>query len=141
MTTAERARHFPEIFLHRALSAALLANGWQVREELSYLTKRFDIVAFKSGVLICVEVKTREFRRAISQLATSRLIFHQVFVALSQRHANEQVMDACKTAQCGLLSVGAPPLFESNLMLAAPWCNERLDPHTQQVLRIAGFKS
>lgn len=141
MKTAERAPQYPEVFLHSALAAYMSASGWQVREEFSYLTKRFDIVAFNSGVLICIEVKTRDYRKALAQLTTSRLIFHQVFVALASRHMSNNAIAECRNSGAGLIAIGTPPRFEPSTIVPAIWCEERLNPHTQQVLKIAGFKA
>jgi hypothetical protein len=64
------------------LADLLSADGWQVSRQVPLGAKRVDIVATRRNKTMSIELKLRDWRRAISQAYLNAAYFDATFVAL-----------------------------------------------------------
>ena len=100
-----------EEHVQQAFASILRDVGFEVREEVRYGGKRFDVVARLNGSFFGFEVKLHDWRRALRQLRAYQLCCDRAFL-VKYGQASEDLIRECSAAGVGLYvieSIGADP--------------------------------
>lgn len=89
------------------LIAHLKERKFKTYTEVPMLDNRIDVVAVKPDLreIFAVEVKVRNWKKALQQALVYRLCAHKVFVALWHRHLRAVNTEAFAERGIGILSV------------------------------------
>jgi hypothetical protein len=93
-----------ELEVQRAFAEVLRDIGFDVREEVCYAGKRFDIVARLNSNLFGFEIKINDWRRALRQLRAYQLCCDRTFLVKFGR-ASDSLVRECVAAGVGLYLV------------------------------------
>jgi hypothetical protein len=84
-----------------AFATTLRDIGFDVREEVCYGGKRFDIIARLNGCLFGFEIKIHDWRRALRQLRAYQLCCDRAFL-VKLGAASDDLIRQCAEAGVGL---------------------------------------
>jgi hypothetical protein len=95
-----------EAQIQRAFAEILRELGFDVREEVGYAGKRFDVVARLNSNLFGFEIKLHDWRRALRQLRAYQLCCDRAFL-VKFGGASDELIRECVSAGVGLYVVDA----------------------------------
>ena len=95
-------------------------QGYLTQQEVPFLLKVADLFCFNedSGECIAVEVKVRNWRRALEQALVYQMMADQVYIALYIEHAKSVDRNLLQSKSVGLLTIDA--FGEVTIILEAP---------------------
>lgn len=64
-----------------------------------------DLVVYFSGLVIAIEAKVEKWKRAMVQAVLNKYYADESYVALSERHLSERVIDEARRFQLGVIAV------------------------------------
>jgi hypothetical protein len=131
--------YLPERFLQRALATHLSAQGLRVREEVPFGLQRFDAIAFDGSSVLGFEVKNSSWKRALAQLNVYKLCCDQVFIAIPETRLQPALLERCRAASVGLVTISSPPRWRYHVILESPHRRSRNKIHRDNLLKITGF--
>ncbi len=126
-----------ELELQKICTNFFLRKGLLAREEVPFLLKVADIFSFnqESGECIAVEVKIRDWRRALKQALVYQLVADKVYIALLDEHIPAVVHDSLLEHSIGLISINTDGTVR--IVLEASVSNKRLPYLTSQAVATA----
>lgn len=115
-------------------SAYFRKLGFQTREEVPFLFKVADLFCFheRTGECIAVEVKIRNWRKAVTQALVYQLMADRVYVALNDNYVN--VIDTMLLADKGIGLLSVSILGDVHKILDAPLSPRRVEYFTCKVV-------
>lgn len=98
-----------EVELQKICGEYFRQKGFLTQEEVPFLLKVADLLCFHegSGECIAVEVKVRDWRKALKQALVYQMMADRVYIALSNKYL--------KTVDCNLLVENAVGLISIDL--------------------------
>ncbi len=82
----------------------LVSQGYRVRHEVPNMGQSADIVATKPGLLMFVEAKVRDWRRALSQCVAHEQVADFICIALGTNSVSEEALSQVAARGYGLIS-------------------------------------
>jgi hypothetical protein len=110
----------------------LLDEGFVVRREVPFLSKRIDIVGVQSESrqILAVEAKVRDWRKGLRQALTYRLCADEVYLALAAPYAKRADRGLLAEFGVGLMAVDGSARLELNA-----WPSQVVAPAFAQKVR------
>lgn len=115
-----------ELQLQEAVAAYFVRHGFVVMSEMQFFSKRIDLFAVDRDSLttIAVEIKTRDWKRALFQARTYLVCADHVFVALPSHLAHNIATKDFERDTIGLLAVQTletpPATWDISIVIPAP---------------------
>lgn len=94
-----------EAELVRVLCGCLKREGYDVRTEIANMGQSIDIVAVREEKITAIEVKVKDWRRALDQCRAHELIADYVCVAVGTVSVSAALLDAAKKRGYGLIHI------------------------------------
>jgi hypothetical protein len=104
-----------EAEVQQVVASELRMRGFDVREEVRYAGKRFDVVARLNNRFFGFEVKLKDWRRALRQLRAYQLCCDRAFL-VKFGNASDELIRECNAAGVGLYVV--PDIDRSARLIA-----------------------
>ena len=130
--------NYPEVFYQRAVLTHLSLRGFSVREEVAYGRKRFDALAYDGIYLLGIEVKCRDWKRAIRQARYQKLCCDMAAVALPAGKVSEELLKEASIFGLGVIAIGDAPTWSLEWKLAAH-PSPAVEAHRSRILAIGGW--
>ena len=130
-----------ELQLQEAVAAYLVRHGFIVMSEMQFFSKRIDLFAVDRDSLttIAVEIKIRDWKRALFQARTYLVCADHVFVALPSHLAHNIATKDFDRDSIGLLGVQiletSPLTCDVSIIIRAP---ESVYKRTDYIDRLRG---
>lgn len=80
-------------------------KGFNCYKEVKFLTRYIDLVGIKGKKVVAIEVKVKNWERALQQALTCRLCAHEVYVALWYKFVHRLPLNLFEEYGIGLISV------------------------------------
>jgi hypothetical protein len=96
-----------ELELKKICGEYFLQKGFLIREEVPFLLKVADLLCLHedSGECIAIEVKVKDWRKALKQAIVYQMMADRVYIAMSNRHIKSIDHDLLAENAVGLISV------------------------------------
>ena len=86
-----------ESYLHR--------KGFRTAREVPLLTKRIDLVGISNGRLVAIEVKVKNWQRALQQALCYKLCAHEAYIALCREFVHRADKKILQRYGIGIIGV------------------------------------
>jgi hypothetical protein len=84
----------------------LIESGFKVNREVPFYLNSVDIVAIRKRKIIAIEVKLKNYQKALVQARNHCLFAHEVYIALPEVIANKIDINRLNGIGIGIVSVG-----------------------------------
>lgn len=82
----------------------LKQKGYVCHYEVKFLTRSIDLIALKKRKIIAVELKVRNWQKALQQALTCRLCAQETYLAIATEYSHRVDMELLKEYGIGLIS-------------------------------------
>ena len=126
-----------EIDLQKICGQYFRENGFLTQEEVPFLLKVADLLCFHEGTGECVaiEVKVRDWRKALKQALVYQMMADRVYIAMSNKYIKSVDCKLLEENSVGLISLDINGTVK--LISEAALSPRRLPYFTSQVLATA----
>ncbi len=91
--------------IYPQIESYLRKEGFDYFKEVQFLTRHIDVIGINRKKIIAIEVKIKDWKRALQQVLTCRLCAHEVYVAMWHEFAHRVPVELFKNYGIGLMSV------------------------------------
>jgi len=86
----------------------LIDHGYQVQPQVRILGKTIDLVGAKKSTLelVTVELKIRDWKRAVRQAYLNQPLAHVAYIAIHEKYIDPTCLSVLEAIGVGLISVG-----------------------------------
>lgn len=91
--------------MYSPLESFFLQMGFQTFREVPLLTKRIDLVGINHDSIVAVELKVKNWQRALQQALSYRLCANRVYLAVAKRFVHRVDCSMCEDFGIGVLGV------------------------------------
>lgn len=99
------------------LEEYLVSNGFQTFREVPLLSRRIDLLGVNDSEIVAVELKVRDWRRALQQALSNRLCADRVYIALLNKYVHRVDVMWFRRFGVGVFAVDR----DVHLILEAPY--------------------
>ena len=126
-----------EIDLQKICGQYFREKGFLTQEEVPFLLKVADLLCFheETGECVAVEVKVRNWRRALTQALVYQMMADRVYIAMSNKYINSVDYMLLAKNTVGLISIDVNGTVK--LVLEAALSQRRLPYFTSQAIATA----
>jgi len=91
--------------IYPQIESYLENEGFNYSREVKFLTRHIDLVCVNGEKIIAIEVKIKDWKRALQQALTCRLCAHEVYVAMWHEFTHRVPVELFGEYGIGLMSV------------------------------------
>lgn len=91
--------------IYPQIESYLENEGFDYFREVQFLNRHIDLVCVNGEKIIAIEVKIKDWKRALQQALTCRLCVHEVYVAMWHEFAHRVPVELFGEYGIGLMSV------------------------------------
>lgn len=91
--------------IYPQIESYLRKEGFDYFKEVQFLSRHIDVVGINEKEIIAIEVKIKDWKRALQQALTCRLCAHKVYVAMWHKFAHRVPVELFENYGIGLMSV------------------------------------
>ncbi len=91
--------------IYPQIESYLRKEGFDYFKEVQFLSRHIDIVGVNGKKIIAIEVKIKDWKRALQQALTCRLCAHEVYIAMWYKFAHRVPVELFENYGIGLMSV------------------------------------
>jgi hypothetical protein len=75
-----------EIDILNQVNEYLKKNGYSYKNEVKFLERRIDVIGVKKKEVLAIEIKIKNWKKALQQAITCKLCSHYVYVAFYHKY-------------------------------------------------------
>jgi hypothetical protein len=91
--------------MYSPLESFFRKKGFQTFREVPLLTRRIDLVCINRGSVVAVELKVKNWQKALQQALSYRLCANRVYLAVAKQFVHRVDCSMCEDFGIGVLGV------------------------------------